>query len=120
MLHFKEQRAEVGEGPGSPFLRGTWHKHKHPAERALQLWVSQGVDRPLPPALPLQKGAGRTWNVFEGRGVPPEHPSPTPASPEEPEARWDHSSSDSSGLIILYSPLPPLPGTSRPGTLLEC
>lgn len=76
MLRFKEPRAGVGgEGPVYPPLRGTWHKHKNPALRVLQLWVSQGVDRPRPLALPLRSGAGRTWNVLREGGVPLPHSS---------------------------------------------
>lgn len=70
MPRFKEQRAGVGArslGPLSSVAHGT--KHKNPAGRVLQLWVSQGGGQtpPVGPP-PLQNGAGGSWNVLEGRG----------------------------------------------------
>lgn len=52
MPRFKEPGAGARRGAWSPLLRGTWHKHKNPAPGVPLLWVSQGVDRGPPLALP--------------------------------------------------------------------
>lgn len=82
MPRFKEQRAGVGARSLGPLsLSSVAHgtKHKNPAGRVLQLWVSQGggqtppVGPPPPPCRMGQAGPGMCWR--EG-GVPPERPAP--------------------------------------------
>lgn len=78
MPRYKEQRAGVRRGAWVP--SSLWHMAQaQKSSRRRVLWLWSHKDKPLPAALPSAEWGLRTWNMFEGGGVPPGLPSPSPA-----------------------------------------